>query len=141
MVSSVLISPVESRERRFVIMKCSRCGKEISEDQSYVYQGKVMCDDCLMDIGLSAKECDPWATYVDTHTRERLGQTGAEGLTETEKKVYEYVKGKGRATREEVMESLGISEFELDAQLAPLKHSELVKEHSEGDKMYLIPIG
>ncbi len=93
-----------------------------------------------MDIGLSSKECDPWATYVDTHTRESLGLKGAEGLTEMEKSVYEFVKSQGRATREEVMENLSLSEPDLDAQLVPLMHSELVKEHSEGDKMYLIPI-
>lgn len=116
-------------------MKCNRCAREISEDQSYVYQGKVLCEDCLMDIGLSVRECDPWATYIDTHTRERT-----EGLTEMEKKVYEFVKSKGRATREEVMENFGLSEVDLRTQLIPLMHSELVKERSEGDKMYLIPI-
>ena len=94
-----------------------------------------------MDIGLSIKECDPWATYVDTHTRERLGLKGTEGLTEMESKVYDFVKSKGRATREEVMEKLSLSELDLKAQLIALMHSELVKEHSEGDKMYLIPIG
>jgi len=122
-------------------MKCSRCSREISEDQSYVHQGKVLCEDCLMDIGLSIKECDPWATYVDTHTRERMGLKGAEGLTEMEKKVYEFVKSKGKATREEVMEKFSLSELDLKAQLITLMHSELVKEHSEGDQMYLIPIG
>jgi len=122
-------------------MKCSRCSREISEDQSYVHQGKVLCEDCLMDIGLSIKECDPWATYVDTHTRERMGLKGAEGLTEMEKKVYEFVKSKGKATRKEVMEKFSLSELDLKAQLITLMHSELVKEHSEGDQMYLIPIG
>ena len=122
-------------------MKCSRCNREISEDQRYVHQGKVLCEDCLMDIGLSIKECDPWATYVDTHTRERMGLKGAEGLTEMEKKVYEFVKSKGKATREEVMEKFSLSELDLKAQLITLMHSELVKEHSEGDQMYLIPIG
>ena len=123
-----------------IATKCTRCDREISEDQSFVYQGKVLCEDCLMDIGLSAKECDPWATYVDTRTRERLGLKGTEGLTEIEKKVYEFVKSKGRATREEVMKNLGLSELDLKAQLVPLMHSELIKEHSEGGTMYLIPI-
>jgi predicted HTH transcriptional regulator len=94
-----------------------------------------------MDIGLSVRECDPWATYVDTRARERQGLQGAEGLTEMERKVYEFVKGKGRATREEVMGNLSLSESELLVQLVPLMHSELVKEHGEGGKMYLIPIG
>lgn len=122
-------------------MNCSRCGRELSEEQSYVHQHKVFCEDCLMDIGLSIRECDPWATYVDTRTRERSGLKGAEGLTEVEKKVYEFVKSKGRATREEVMEKFNLSEADLQAQLTPLMHSELVKERGEGDQMYLIPIG
>ncbi len=122
-------------------MNCSRCNRELSENQRYVYRDKVFCEDCLMEIGLSIKECDPWATYTDTSARKRHGQTGAAGLTEMEARIYEFVKGKGRATREEVMKNLGLSESDLKAQLVPLMHSELVKERSEGDIMYLIPIG
>lgn len=122
-------------------MKCVKCEREIVEEQSYVYQGKVYCDDCLMDIGLSLKECDPWATYVDTRARERQGLKGAEGLTDMEKKVYEFVKKKGRVTRDEVIKEVGLSESELVVQLVPLMHSELVKEHSEGGQMYLISVG
>ena len=122
-------------------MKCVKCEREIAEEQSYVYQGKVHCDDCLMDIGLSLKECDPWATYVDTRARERQGLKGAEGLTDMEKRVYEFVKKKGKVTRDEVIKELGLSESELVVQLVPLMHSELVKEHSEGGQMHLIPIG
>lgn len=122
-------------------MNCSRCNRELSEDQSYLHQGKVFCDDCLMDIGLSPKECDPWATYTDTSDRKRHGQTGAAGLTEMETRIYEFVKSKGRATREEVMGNLGISKLDLEAQLVPLMHSELIKERSEDDMMYLIPVG
>ena len=46
-----------------------------------------------------------------------------------EKRVYEFVKKKGKVTRDEVIKELGLSE------------SELVKEHSEGGQMHLIPIG
>lgn len=122
-------------------MNCSRCSKEISEKQSYVSGGKIFCEDCLMDIGLSTKECDPWASYVETSARKRHGDTGTEGLNATQARIYEYIKGKGKATRQEVMEKLGIGEDDLAAQIIPLMHSELVKERSEGNKMYLILIG
>ncbi len=122
-------------------MNCSRCGRELTEDQSYVYQGKIMCENCLMDVGLSIKECDPWATYVDTSARKRRGLTGTAGLTDNEARVYEFVKSKGRATREEVMSSLGLSEQDLQAQLVTLMHSELIKERGEGGNLYLVPIG
>jgi len=121
-------------------MNCNRCGRELTEKQSYVYQGKVMCENCLMDVGLSIKECDPWATYVDTSARKRHGLTAAEGLTQTEKAIYEFVKSRGRATREEVMKNLELSDKDLESQLLPLMHSELIKEQGKGDKMYLIPI-
>ena len=121
-------------------MQCNRCNREISEKQSYVYQGKVYCEDCLMDIGLSVKECDPWATYVDTRARRRLGQKGTEGLTELERRVYEFVRSKGRVTRAEVMADLGLTATELETQLLPLVHSDMLKEYSRGDTMYLIPI-
>ena len=122
-------------------MKCNRCSREISEEERYIYQGAVFCEDCLMDIGLSIKECDPWATFVDTSARKRCGETGTAGLSQIEAKIYEFVKNKGRATRQEVMKSLDLSETDLKAQLLPLMHSELLKEHSEGGEMYLIPIG
>jgi len=91
-----------------------------------------------MEIGLSTRECDPWATYSDALTRKLKGHTD---LTETETKIYEFVKSKGRATRAEVMEGLGMSELDLRNQLIPLMHSELIKERSEGDNQYLVPIG
>ena len=119
-------------------MKCSRCGKELTEDQSYVYQGKVMCEDCVMDVGLSLKECDPWASYVDTSARKRHGATGAAELTELETKVYDFVKAKGKATRQEIMEHLGLSEADLSSQLVTLMHAELVKEMGEAGGRYLV---
>ena len=121
-------------------MQCSRCQKDITDSQSYVHNGKVYCEDCLMDIGLNAKECDPWATYVDNRTRERAGHTGTEGLTELEKKVYNYVKEKGKATREDVMLGLKMSETELRTQLIPLLHAELIKEKSEERQQFLVVI-
>ena len=122
-------------------MNCSRCNRELTENQSYVYQGKVFCEDCLMEFGLSIKVCDPWATYVETAGRKRHGQTGATGLGDVQARIYEFVKSKGRATREEVMSSLGLSEQDLQAQLVTLMHSELIKERGEGGNLYLVPIG
>lgn len=119
-------------------MKCSRCGRQISEDKSYAYQGKPYCEDCLMEIGLHAEGCDPWASYAAA--KERVGLKGTAGLTDLEKKVYDFIKKKGKATRQEVMKGLNLSEAEMDAQLAPLLNSELVKERSEKGSRYLVTI-
>jgi hypothetical protein len=121
-------------------VECSRCHRELTEDQSYIYQGEVFCEDCLMDAGLSMKECDPWATYVDKRSGVQPGMKRAEKLTEMERSVYEFVKSRGRVTREEVMEGLGLSETDLKVQLVPLMHSEMVKEAGEGGKQYLVSV-
>jgi hypothetical protein len=99
-----------------------------------------MCENCLMDVGLSVKECDPWATYVDTNARKRHGATGSAELTDTEVKVYELVKSKRRATKEEIMKALSLKPADLDAQLVTLMHSELVKEMGEGGQRYLVAV-
>ena len=121
-------------------MKCHRCGREISAEESYSHQGQTLCDDCMEVMSSQEKTCDPWATYLSGRAREGAGQQGAEGLTETEREIYEFVKSQGKATRDEVMAKFGLSAPDLDPQLHVLMHSELIKERSEGGTMYLIPI-
>jgi late competence protein required for DNA uptake (superfamily II DNA/RNA helicase) len=123
------------------IMNCSRCGRTISEADAFNHQGRPVCEDCMMDLGLSKKDCDPWATYVETADRKRHGIKGAENLSEMEQKIYEFVKAKGKTTREEVMQNFGLSEGDARQQLLPLMHSELVKERSEGSRQYLVAVG
>ena len=33
-------------------INCSRCGKEITKNIAYIHQGKTMCEDCAMHMGL-----------------------------------------------------------------------------------------
>jgi len=88
---------------------------------------------------LGVKACDPWAVHSATRLRESSGLEGAEGMTELQKAIYELVKSKGKVTRQEVMGNLNLSEQEIQKQLAILRHCELVKEHKEGDTIYLVP--
>ena len=46
---------------------------------------------------------------------------------------------KGKVTRKQAMENFGLMETQLQAQLATLRHCELVKGHKESDKVYLVP--
>jgi len=122
-------------------MKCNQCGREISQDESYTYLSETLCEDCYLDVRYPAKACDPWALYSATRSRESLGLKGAEGLTELQKAIYEFVKSKGKVTSEEVMENFSIPQRDLESQFAILRHCELVKGHKEGNKVYLVPFG
>lgn len=120
-------------------MKCSRCGRQISKDESYEYLGETFCEDCYIDLRYPAKACDPWAVYSATRSRESLGLKGAAGLTDLQKAVYEFVREKGKVTRDEVMENLSLTETQLQTQLATLRHCELVKGHKEKGRIYVVP--
>jgi len=98
-----------------------------------------LCEDCYIDIRYPAKACDPWAVYSVTRSRESSGLRGAEGLTELQKAIYEFVKHNGKVTREDIMKNFNLTESETQTQLAVLRHCELVKGHKEGDKVYLAP--
>lgn len=120
-------------------MKCSRCGRDICEAESYEYSGETLCEDCYLYAMSPVKGCDPVAVRFATRFREKSGLKGAEGLTESQRSIYELVRSKGKVTREEVMETLAIPERDLERQLATLRHCELVKGQKEGDKVYLVP--
>lgn len=120
-------------------MKCNRCGRDIQKDDIYSHQGQSLCEDCYLDMRLEVKACDPWAVHSATRFRQSSGLRGREGLTDLQKAIYEFVKRNGRATREEVQESFGLTELEMQTQLATLRHCELLKGHKEDDRIYLVP--
>jgi len=120
-------------------MKCNRCDREVKKGDSYTHFGETLCEDCYLDMRLGVKACDPWAVHSATRLRESSGLAEAEGLTDLQKAIYELVKNKGKVTRQEMMEILSLSESEILAQLAILRHCELIKGHKEGHNVYLVP--
>ena len=120
-------------------MKCQRCQRDISDDESFGYFGEVLCDDCYMDAMSPAKACDPWAVYSATRTRESTGLKGEEGLTPLQKEIYEFIKNKGKVTAEEIIKNFKITQRDLENQFATLRHCELVRGQKEGDKVYIVP--
>ncbi|MFH1651724.1 MAG: hypothetical protein ABID87_06465 [Chloroflexota bacterium] len=119
-------------------MNCSRCGQQVPESQGHAYEGRLLCDDCLMEVGLHPHECEPWATFLAA--RERRGLQGTQGLTDPQRQVYEFIKTMGKTTRDAVKTHFKFSEAELDAQLSTLMHAELVKERGEGGELHLVTI-
>jgi hypothetical protein len=120
-------------------MKCQKCQRDISEDESYQHLGQILCEDCYMDARNPSKACDPWAVYAATRTRESTGLKGTEGLTSLQQAILAYVKEKGRATPEEISTRFNLKSRELENSFATLRHCELVRGQKEGDRIYIVP--
>jgi hypothetical protein len=119
------------------MVKCQKCQREIPEGEAFEYLGQTLCDDCYMDARSPAKPCDPWAVYSATRTRQSAGLSGEEGLTPLQKDIYEFIKGRGKATPAEVMDKFPVSQRELEQVVATLRHCELVRGEKEGAVVYL----
>lgn len=121
------------------MVKCKRCGREISEKEQYRYLGETLCEDCYIDMRYPAKICDPWAVYSATRSRESSGLKGSEGLTELQEAIYDFIKYSSKVTGEEIMKKFNLTESQLQSQFAALRHCELVKGSKEDGRIYLIP--
>ncbi len=119
-------------------MKCNRCGHEVSTESSYQHLGETLCEDYYIDIKYPAKACDPWAVYSAMRSRESVGLKGTEGLSELQQAIYEFVKEKGKVTREEILANFNMKETELQTHLATLRHCELLKGRKEDNSVYLV---
>lgn len=55
-------------------VKCAQCDLEFSESElsekhkskAFVWNGKVMCEDCLFKMGVSAAEAQTYEAFIDS---------------------------------------------------------------------------
>ena len=117
--------------------KCAKCNKEIEKQQGYEYQGKLLCEDCYMDVLSPPKACDPWAVHsAQTFLK---GKDKLSALTPLQLKLVNYLKQKGEARIEELVENLNLTEEELRREFAVLRHMEVLRAtKKEGKILYIL---
>jgi recombinational DNA repair protein (RecF pathway) len=118
-------------------MQCEKCQSEVPEDDIYVHAGRKLCEDCYVVALSRPVTCDVGAVHAAKASREMQGQTGTQGLAPLQIKMYDYIKEKGKATREETAEYMNIPWEDLEKQFTVLRHCELMRAFKEGDKVYL----
>jgi len=104
---------------------CERCGKGIEEQQSYEHLERIYCEDCYMDILSPPKACDPWAVYAARTSLQ--GEDKFSVLTALQCRIVAFIKEKGEATAEEIMNSLDLTEQEFKREFATLRHMEVLR--------------
>ena len=120
-------------------VKCQICGCEISEEDSYLFKGAILCEDCHMEETHPVQTCDPKAL----HSAKVLGQadkaSGKDSLDDQQKALYKFITDKGKVTLKEICAELDLSPVRAQNQLAILRHLELVKGKKEADNTYIVP--
>ena len=108
----------------------------LEENQINHFQGNVLCEDCCFELMNPPKVCDPLAVSSTLSVRKQLGQTGTEGLTELQKKIYDTVMERGRISREELTSHFNLTPKEMEREFAILRHCELLRAFKDGSTVY-----
>lgn len=119
-------------------MICHRCKEEIDPgDDTFEHYGHTLCEDCYIGAIQPPRSCDPAAVSSASSTRAMLGHSGTQGLTPLQKRIYEFIKEKGKATREDMLGNFELPPWEIEKQIAILRHCELVRGVKEGDTIFI----
>lgn len=120
-------------------MKCERCGDLIPKGESFNHRSTILCEDCYIGALQPPKSCDVAAVHSAKTHRQLSGESGTEGLTELQRNIYNQITERGKLTRPELMASFKLKEWELDKQIAILRHCELVKARKIEEQIYIVP--
>jgi hypothetical protein len=119
-------------------MECYRCKTALKEGETYELYGKILCEDCYMYETNPPKACDPMAVSSALSVRRQLGQTGSEGLTERQQRIYSLIEEREKITKEELAKTLDIKPEVLEQEFAFFRHCELLRAfRGEDGRVYL----
>ena len=118
-------------------MKCDRCQQELHEEERYDHGGETLCEDCYLEATHRVSPCDPWAAYHAQSYREGLGVEGTAELSELQKAIYEFIRGKGHVSMDELLQTFDLPPRELQTSFAVLRHCELVRAYKQNGTIYV----
>ena len=117
---------------------CQSCGCKILVEVSYVLNGRTLCEDCYLEEKYPVRTCNPWPTYAAKKLRTSGGLEAEENLTDLQKAIYNYIKYKGKVTKQELADKFSLSHVKIENQLAILRHLNLTKAKKEGEKTFIV---
>ncbi|MFH1626378.1 MAG: hypothetical protein ABID54_14655 [Pseudomonadota bacterium] len=119
-------------------MKCERCGTELKEGNIFKIRWEKVCEGCYMDNTLPKHPCDPFGQMNVENLMEITKKSPMEELSERQKKIYEFVKEKGRVTPLEIAKEFGLRELDLMQDFIVLRRLGLAKGRKVGDTIYYV---
>jgi hypothetical protein len=120
-------------------VKCQICGCEILKENSYLFKGAILCEDCHMEETHPVVTCDPKAVHSAKILEQSDRPSGKDSLDDSQKAMYKFVTDEGKVTLQEICSEFNLSPVRAQNQLAILRHLELIKGKKEADNTYIVP--
>ncbi|UWG95663.1 hypothetical protein LPY66_12125 [Dehalobacter sp. DCM] len=119
-------------------MMCTKCNQEIPIGEEMTYWGQILCEDCYVDVVSVPRTCDVAAVHSAKLTRKMTGHEGTDGLTELQKRIYDFVKENQQALPSTLMHEFNLSEDDLLREVSVLRHCELLKGTMINGQKYIV---
>ena len=116
-------------------MKCERCDVIIENGEDMKLHGRMLCEDCYIDLLSPVKACDPWAVHS---AKTLLKEQGHElQLNQLQQKILELLREQGPIQPGELSGFLQEKEADIERVLASLRHMEKVRGELRDGKRYV----
>ena len=106
-------------------MQCEKCGVSIAAGEERKHYGRLLCEDCYMDLLSPAKACDPWAVYSAKMTTQN--QAGEAPLKPVQQEILALLQKEGPMDPDALSSRLHLKAADLDHELATLRHMEKIR--------------
>ncbi len=120
-------------------LKCEKCGVEVEDEDSYMLKDKRVCEDCYIDSAMPQDPCDPVAQSSVDKFSETFGEVKPEELLEEQRRVYEFIKERGKVTSMEILQNFGMRQGELTQIFIVLRRFKLAKGARIDGEIYCVP--
>lgn len=115
-------------------MQCERCKSTMDPDEERDWYGRLVCEDCYMDLLSPARPCDPWAAKAAKSATQL--SDGEANVTESQQRILDILE-QGSLPIEALAEKAGMKMPELERDLAALHHMEMIgAKLREGQKQF-----
>lgn len=117
-------------------MECERCGDRIEHGEEREWYGKVLCEDCYMDVLSPARTCDPWAVHSAKSFMK--GGVAETLLNPLQRRILEILEETGGTELKDLAEKLQTKPSDLEREIAALRHMEKIRGELREGKKFLI---
>ena len=85
-------------------MKCEKCNTEIDQGDEREHLGRMLCEDCYMDVLSPVRTCDPWAVYSAKTFERYTGSTST--VTKIQSEILRILEETGGIEPEALLKQL-----------------------------------